>query len=60
MRVSFYLTESSLVGALGGLLFGFDTAVTRNRIDEARSVLELIGFPARRRRIAPPPVPPSG
>ena len=27
MRLNFYLIKSSLVGALGGLLFGFDTAV---------------------------------
>jgi MFS transporter, SP family, arabinose:H+ symporter len=27
MKLNFYLVKSSLVGALGGLLFGFDTAV---------------------------------
>jgi len=27
MKLNFYILKSSLVGALGGLLFGFDTAV---------------------------------
>lgn len=41
MKVSGFLIRSTIVAALGGLLFGFDTAVISGTIDSLRTVFEL-------------------
>ncbi|MBC8482083.1 MAG: sugar porter family MFS transporter, partial [Planctomycetes bacterium] len=41
MKVSGFLIRSTIVAALGGLLFGFDTAVISGTVDSLRTVFEL-------------------
>ena len=41
MKISGLLIRSTIVAALGGLLFGFDTAVISGTIDSLRTVFEL-------------------
>jgi len=40
MRLNSYLLKASIVGALGGLLFGFDTAVISGTLNSLRQVFE--------------------
>ena len=44
MRPSFNLMKATLTGALGGLLFGFDTVVISGAID---ALVKLYGLSAR-------------
>lgn len=44
MRANFYLIKATLTGALGGLLFGFDTVVISGAID---SIVHLYGLSAQ-------------
>jgi len=41
MRLNYYLAKGSLVGALGGLLFGFDTAVISGTTHQLTQVFSL-------------------
>jgi sugar porter (SP) family MFS transporter len=41
MRLNYYLAKGSLVGALGGLLFGFDTAVISGTTQQLTDVFHL-------------------
>ena len=41
MRLNFHLVRSTLVGALGGLLFGFDTAVIAGTTHQLTQVFQL-------------------
>jgi MFS transporter, SP family, arabinose:H+ symporter len=41
MRITFYLVKSTIVGALGGLLFGFDTAVIAGTTHELTRIYHL-------------------
>src|ERR1700742_3784158 len=41
MRLNFYLFKSTIVGALGGLLFGFDTAVIAGTTHQLTEVFHL-------------------
>lgn len=41
MRVTFYLIKSTIVGALGGLLFGFDTAVIAGTTHQLTDIYKL-------------------
>jgi SP family arabinose:H+ symporter-like MFS transporter len=41
MRVTFYLVKSTIVGALGGLLFGFDTAVIAGTTHQLTDIYHL-------------------
>ena len=44
MRLNYYLAKGSLVGALGGLLFGFDTAVISGTTQQLSQVYSLSSF----------------
>jgi MFS transporter, SP family, arabinose:H+ symporter len=44
MRLNYYLAKGSLVGALGGLLFGFDTAVISGTTQQLTEVFHLSPF----------------
>jgi len=44
MRLNYYLAKGSLVGALGGLLFGFDTAVISGTTQQLSDVFHLSPF----------------
>jgi SP family arabinose:H+ symporter-like MFS transporter len=44
MKITTYLLKSSIVGALGGLLFGFDTAVIAGTTKQLTSVFHLTDF----------------
>jgi len=44
MRFNYYLAKGSLVGALGGLLFGFDTAVISGTTQQLTTVFHLPPF----------------
>ena len=44
MRLNYYLAKGSLVGALGGLLFGFDTAVISGTTQQLTNVFHLSAF----------------
>jgi SP family arabinose:H+ symporter-like MFS transporter len=44
MRINFYLFKSTIVGALGGLLFGFDTAVIAGTTHQLTEVFQLSAF----------------
>ena len=44
MAMTKYLLESTIVGALGGLLFGFDTAVIAGTTQQLSSVYQLTPF----------------
>jgi sugar porter (SP) family MFS transporter len=44
MRLNFYLFKSTIVGALGGLLFGFDTAVIAGTTHQLTDVFHLTPF----------------
>src|SRR5579883_3511433 len=44
MRINFYLFKSTIVGALGGLLFGFDTAVIAGTTHQLTEVFHLSAF----------------
>jgi SP family arabinose:H+ symporter-like MFS transporter len=41
LRLTFYLIKSTIVGALGGLLFGFDTAVIAGTTHQLTAVYDL-------------------
>ena len=41
MRLNYYLAKGTLVGALGGLLFGFDTAVISGTTQQLTNVFHL-------------------
>jgi SP family arabinose:H+ symporter-like MFS transporter len=44
MRLNFYLFKSTIVGALGGLLFGFDTAVIAGTTHQLTDLFHLSPF----------------
>ncbi len=44
MRLNYYLAKGTLVGALGGLLFGFDTAVISGTTQQLTEVFHLSPF----------------
>lgn len=44
MRFNYYLAKGSLVGALGGFLFGFDTAVISGTTQQLRDAYHLSSF----------------
>ena len=44
MAMTSYLLKSTIVGALGGLLFGFDTAVIAGTTQQLTSVYNLTSF----------------
>src|ERR1700727_1336055 len=44
MPMTSYLLKSSIVGALGGLLFGFDTAVIAGTTEQLTAVYHLTPF----------------
>ena len=44
MKMTRYLVKSTIVGALGGLLFGFDTAVIAGTTQQLTSVFHLSSF----------------
>ena len=44
MKITLYLIKSSIVGALGGLLFGFDTAVISGTTHQLTEVYHLTAF----------------
>ena len=44
MKANTVLLRSSIVAALGGLLFGFDTAVISGTVEHLKSVFEVDGF----------------
>lgn len=44
MRLNYYLAKGSLVGALGGFLFGFDTAVISGTTQQLSQVFRLSSF----------------
>jgi sugar porter (SP) family MFS transporter len=44
MRLNYYLAKGSLVGALGGLLFGFDTAVISGTTQQLSDIFHLSPF----------------
>jgi len=44
MRFNYYLAKGSLVGALGGLLFGFDTAVISGTTQQLTDIFHLSAF----------------
>ena len=44
MRLNYYLAKGSLVGALGGFLFGFDTAVISGTTQQLSQVFHLSSF----------------
>src|ERR1700747_2225466 len=44
MRLNYYLAKGTLVGALGGLLFGLETAVISGTTHEATDVFHLSPF----------------
>ncbi|HTV04058.1 MAG TPA: sugar porter family MFS transporter [Acidobacteriaceae bacterium] len=44
MRLNYYLAKGSLVGALGGFLFGFDTAVISGTTQQLGEVFHLSSF----------------
>lgn len=44
MRLNYYLAKGTLVGALGGLLFGFDTAVISGTTQQLTEVFHLSAF----------------
>ncbi len=44
MAITKYLLESTIVGALGGLLFGFDTAVIAGTTQQLTVVYHLTPF----------------
>jgi MFS family permease len=44
MRLNYYLAKGTLVGALGGLLFGFDTAVISGTTQQLTDVFHLSAF----------------
>jgi MFS transporter, SP family, arabinose:H+ symporter len=41
MKLNSYLLKASIVGALGGLLFGFDTAVISGTLNSLRQIFDL-------------------
>jgi MFS transporter, SP family, arabinose:H+ symporter len=44
MRLNYYLAKGTLVGALGGLLFGFDTAVISGTTQQLTDIFHLTPF----------------
>ncbi len=44
MKINAYLLKSTVVAALGGLLFGFDTAVIAGTTHSLRDVYQLSPF----------------
>ena len=44
MKMTGYLLKSTIVGALGGLLFGFDTAVIAGTTQQLTTVYSLTSF----------------
>ena len=44
MKMTPYLFKSTIVGALGGLLFGFDTAVIAGTTEQLTSVFHLTPY----------------
>src|SRR5579875_3208961 len=44
MRLNYYLAKGSLVGALGGFLFGFDTAVISGTTQQLSQIYHLSSF----------------
>ncbi len=44
MKGKAYIFRSAIVAALGGLLFGFDTAVISGTTDALEKIYELISF----------------
>ncbi|HUY81209.1 MAG TPA: sugar porter family MFS transporter [Acidobacteriaceae bacterium] len=44
MRLNYYLAKGSLVGALGGFLFGFDTAVISGTTQQLGQIFHLSSF----------------
>jgi MFS transporter, SP family, arabinose:H+ symporter len=44
MRLNYYLAKGTLVGALGGLLFGFDTAVISGTTQQLTDIFHLSPF----------------